>query len=116
MRFLANPTGNLGLLRHLHHPITGSAKGGNHAHRRQEIASGIEVSPDGARGAPVLKDTRIPVRAIIRALADRESAQEVAQAYEIRQEQVKQALRYAPDRIEEVHEPPMNGRRPALPR
>ncbi len=72
-------------------------------YRRQEIAPGIEVSPDVASGAPVLKDTRIPVWAIVRALADLGSTQEVAQAYEISHEQVKQALRYAADLIEEIH-------------
>ena len=71
--------------------------------RRQEIAPGIEVSPDVVSGTPVLKNTRIPVWAIVRALADLESIQEVAQAYEISHEQVKQALHYAADLIEEVH-------------
>ncbi len=72
-------------------------------HRRQEIAPGIEVSPGVVSGTPVIKNTRIPVWAIIRTLADLESIQEVAQAYEISHEQVKQALRYAADLIEEVH-------------
>lgn len=71
--------------------------------QRREIAPGIEVSPDVATGAPVLKNTRIPVWAIVRALADLGSAQEVAQAYEISAEQVKQALYYAADLLEEVH-------------
>lgn len=61
------------------------------------------MSPDVATGAPVLQNTRIPVWAIVRALADLGSAQEVAQAYEISAEQVKQALYYAADLLEEVH-------------
>ncbi len=71
--------------------------------QRREIAPGIEVSPDVVTGAPVLKGTRIPVWAIVRALADLESLQEVAQAYEIGHEQVKQALYYAADLLEEIH-------------
>ncbi len=69
---------------------------------RQEIAPGIEVGPDVVSGAPVLKSTRIPVWAIVRALADLGSVQEVAQAYAINSKQVEQALYYAADLLEEI--------------
>ena len=69
---------------------------------RQKIAPGIEISPDVASGTPVLQGTRIPVWAIVRALADLGSVEAVARAYEIRPEQVKQALTYAADLLEEV--------------
>lgn len=70
--------------------------------QRQEIAPGIEVSPEVAGGTPVIGGTRIPIRAIIRALADLESIQEVARAYELNPEQAKQAIHYAADGIEEI--------------
>ncbi len=69
---------------------------------RQEIAPGIEVSPDVVSGAPVLKGTRIPVWAIVRALVDLGSIQEVARAYEVSSKQVEQALNYAADLLEEI--------------
>ena len=69
---------------------------------RQEIAHGIEISPDVVSGAPVLKGTRIPVWAVVRSLTDLGSIQEVARAYEVSLEQVEQALSYAADLLEEI--------------
>ncbi|MBI1928024.1 DUF433 domain-containing protein [Candidatus Poribacteria bacterium] len=69
---------------------------------RQEIAPGIEISPDVVSGAPVLKGTRIPVWAVVRSLTDLGSIQEVARAYEVSPEQVEQALSYAADLLEEI--------------
>jgi uncharacterized protein (DUF433 family) len=69
---------------------------------RREIVPGIEFSPDVVSGAPVLKETRIPVWAIVRSLSDLGSIQEVAQAYQLNSEQVKQALYYAADLLEDI--------------
>lgn len=60
------------------------------------------MSPEVASGAPVIKGTRIPIWAVIRALADFESIQEVAQVYGLDPEQVRQAIYYAADLIEEI--------------
>lgn len=70
--------------------------------KRQELAPGIEASPAVVSGAPVLEGTRIPVWVIVEALAEWESIEEVARAYEISPEQVKQALHYAAGELEEI--------------
>ena len=69
---------------------------------RQEVAPGIEAGSDIVSGAPVLKGTRIPVWAIVRALADLGSIQEVAEAYEVTPQHVEEAIYYAADLLEEI--------------
>ncbi|HED04744.1 MAG TPA: DUF433 domain-containing protein [Candidatus Fraserbacteria bacterium] len=69
---------------------------------RQQIAPGIEAGPDLVSGTPVLQGTRIPIWAVVRALVDLGSIEEVARSYEVEPEQIKQALSYTADVLEDI--------------
>jgi uncharacterized protein (DUF433 family) len=60
-----------------------------------EIALRITVDPRVRFGKPVIKGTRVPVDLIVGKLAGGMSVEEVAREYEITEEDVRAALRYA---------------------
>ncbi len=66
-----------------------------------EIYPGIEVKKEVKGGIPVIRGTRIPVNVILEALASGMSPQEVAQEYEITEEDVRAVLAFASERIKE---------------
>jgi uncharacterized protein (DUF433 family) len=61
----------------------------------RELASRITVDEKVAFGKPVIRGTRVPVALVIAKLAGGMSAAEVAQEYELEQEDVLAALSYA---------------------
>jgi uncharacterized protein (DUF433 family) len=60
-----------------------------------EIADRIEVDAKRCHGKPVIKGTRVMVRTILGALAAGDSAERIAQAYDISVEDVRGAVRFA---------------------
>jgi uncharacterized protein (DUF433 family) len=60
-----------------------------------EIFPGISIDPDIRFGKPCLKGTRIDVATILGALAAGESFETIQREYQIAQEQILTALRYA---------------------
>ncbi len=60
-----------------------------------EIFPGISVNPDIRFGKPCLAGTRIDVATVLNALASGNSIEEVKETYQLTDEQVLSALRYA---------------------
>jgi uncharacterized protein (DUF433 family) len=65
------------------------------------IAPRISVDPEVRFGKPVIAGTRVPVSVIVGAVAAGDSWSEVAQQYGITEEDVRAALTYAAQRLEE---------------
>ncbi len=65
------------------------------------IAPRIGVDPEVRFGKPVIAGTRVPVSVIVGAVAAGDSWSEVAQQYGITEEDVRAALTYAAQRLEE---------------
>lgn len=65
------------------------------------IAPRISVDPEVRFGKPVIAGSRVPVGVIVRAVAAGDPWNEVAQQYGITEEDVRAALTYAAQRIEE---------------
>ena len=62
----------------------------------------IEINPKVCNGKPVIKGTRIPVSVILEQIADGASWDEMLSAYpELQKEDIKSALCYAIDYIEQ---------------
>lgn len=62
---------------------------------RTEIAPGIVIDPGIRRGKPVIAGTRIPPEIVVGQLAAGLSFQEVADEYDLTDEQIRAALLYA---------------------
>jgi len=60
-----------------------------------EIFPGISISPDIRFGKPCLTGTRIDVATVLNALGAGDSIEDVKAAYQLTDEQVLAALRYA---------------------
>lgn len=60
-----------------------------------EISPGVIVDPEIRVGKPVIKGTRVPVDLIVGKLAGGASMDEVADAYELTHDQIRDALGYA---------------------
>lgn len=67
----------------------------------KEVAKGIAVDPKIRFGKPVITGTRVPVDLIIRELGNGMAIEEVAEEYKLTNEQIRNALRYAAERLEE---------------
>ena len=67
----------------------------------KEIAPRISVDPGVAFGKPVIQGTRLPVAVVVGKLAGGMSAGEVAEEYELEQEDVLAALAYAARLLDE---------------
>lgn len=61
----------------------------------------IEINPRIQHGKPVIKGTRVPVARIMGGLAGGMSLDEVAEAYSVTLEDVRAALKYASELIEQ---------------
>jgi len=61
----------------------------------------IIIDPNIQHGKPVIKGTRVPVARIIGGLAGGMSEEEVIQEYEISREDIRAALSYAGELVEE---------------
>ena len=67
----------------------------------KEIAPGIVVDREVRFGKPIIKGTRVPIDLVIGKLAGGMTAEEVMQEYEIKREDVLNALSYAAKLIRE---------------
>ena len=65
------------------------------------IAPRISADPQVRFGKPVIEGTRVPVSVVVGAMAAGDSADEVAEEYGITLEDVRAALAYAAQRLEE---------------
>jgi uncharacterized protein (DUF433 family) len=65
------------------------------------IAPRISVDPQVRFGKPVIAGTRVPVSVIVGAVAAGDAWGEVAQQYGVTEEDVRAALTYAAQRLEE---------------
>jgi uncharacterized protein (DUF433 family) len=65
------------------------------------IAPRIAVDPLIRFGKPVIEGTRVPVSLIVGAVAAGDSWQEIAREYGITEEDIRAALAYAANRLEE---------------
>lgn len=61
----------------------------------------IIINPDIQHGKPVIKGTRVPVTRIIGGLAAGMTREEIKREYEITDKNIKDALNYAGELIEE---------------
>ena len=68
---------------------------GQEAEMAQEIAPRIVVDPNVRFGKPVIQGTRVPVELVVAKLAGGMTPREVADEYEIAEEDVRAALSYA---------------------
>jgi len=66
-----------------------------------EIAPRIVVDPQIRFGKPVIRGTRVPVHTIIAKLAGGMAAEEVAREYEVTPEDIRAALAYAANVLEQ---------------
>ena len=70
----------------------------------------ITVDPEVMTGKPVIKGTRIPVEKIIKLLANDMTTEEILKEYpKLEKEDVKAALEYAAETLEEESVYPTNG-------
>ena len=67
----------------------------------REIADKITIDPKIHGGKPVIKGTRVPVDLILGKIAGGMTVDEVAAEYELRKLDVRAALRYAQEVIEQ---------------
>ena len=65
------------------------------------IAPRITVDPQVRFGKPVIEGTRVPASAIVGAVAAGDAWEEIALEYGITQEDIRAALAYAANRLEE---------------
>ena len=61
----------------------------------------IVIDPDIQHGKPVIEGTRVPVARIIGGLAGGMTKEEIVQEYEVSEEDIRAALIYAGELIEE---------------
>ena len=66
-----------------------------------ELAAGITADPSVRFGRPVIRGTRVPANIIVGRIASGVSVQAVAEEYDITEEDVFNALRYAAKRLTE---------------
>jgi len=75
----------------------------------QVIADRIEVDPDRCHGKPVIVGTRVLVRTVLGALAAGDSAQRVAEAYGITEQDVRAAIAFANQLVGDWDHVPIRG-------
>ena len=62
----------------------------------------IEVNPEVCNGKPVIKGTRITVQLILELLANGWSIKDITEEYNLTEEQVKEAIKYARTILERI--------------
>ena len=66
----------------------------------------IVLDPEVQHGKPVIRDTRVPVARVLGGLAGGMSVEEVCREYDLTPEDVRAAIRYAEELVEqEAHHP-----------
>ena len=65
------------------------------------IAPRIAVDPEIRFGKPVIEGTRVPVAVVVGAVAAGDSWTDIAQEYGITEDDIRAALAYAANRLEE---------------
>lgn len=61
----------------------------------KEIADGVVLDPKVKFGKPIIKGTRVPVDLVIGKIAGGTSTEEVMEEYDLKRDQILNALRYA---------------------
>ncbi|MBW8049559.1 MAG: DUF433 domain-containing protein [Cytophagales bacterium] len=61
----------------------------------------IIIDPDIQHGKPVIKGTRVPITRIIGGIAGGMTKEEIVREYEVTEEDIRAALKYACELIEE---------------
>ena len=74
-----------------------------------EIAPGIEVSPDRCSGRPVIRNTRVPVKTVLDALAAGDTLEQVATDYGITHDDIRNAIAFANTLVDEWEFVPTRG-------
>ena len=74
-----------------------------------EIAPGIEVTPDRCSGRPTIRNTRVPVKTILNALAGGDPMDQVAAAYGITPDDIRNAISFANTLVDEWEFVPTRG-------
>ena len=67
----------------------------------REIAPGIVVTPDRCSGRPSFRNTRVPVKTVLDALAGGDSLEQVASDYGITHDDIRNAISFANTLVEE---------------
>jgi len=62
----------------------------------------IETNPEICGGKPVIKGTRIPVKLILELLAKGWTIEDIKEEYELTEEQIREAIKYASHLLESV--------------
>ncbi len=62
----------------------------------------IEINPEICGGKPVIKGTRIPVKIILELLANGWTIENIKEEYDLTEEQIKDAIRFASQILEKV--------------
>ena len=62
----------------------------------------IEIDPEICSGKPVIKGTRIPVKIILELLANGWNIEEIEEEYQLTEEQIKEAIKFASQLLERV--------------
>lgn len=70
-------------------------------HKILQLATGIIIDPSIRTGRPVIRGTRVPVDIIVSRVAAGMTIQAVADEYDITEQDVYNALRYAAQRLTE---------------
>ena len=65
------------------------------------IAPRVAMDPLIRFGKPVIQGTRVPVSVVVGAVASGDSWEEIAREYGIKEEDIRAALAYAANRLEE---------------
>jgi uncharacterized protein (DUF433 family) len=62
----------------------------------------VEINPEICGGKPVIKGTRIPVKIILELLANGWTIEDIKEEYDLTEEQIKDAIRFASQMLEKV--------------
>jgi len=73
------------------------------------ISDRIEVDPNRCHGKPVIAGTRVMVRTVLGALAAGDSAQRVAEAYAISEQDIRAAIAFANELVGDWDHVPVRG-------
>ena len=69
----------------------------------------IQIDPAKAHGKPVIRGTRVPVSILVGSVAGGMSVADTARQYDVSEDDVRAALRYAADLLERERHYPLAG-------
>ncbi|MFB6209760.1 MAG: DUF433 domain-containing protein [Candidatus Nanohaloarchaea archaeon] len=64
-----------------------------------QVYEGVSADPDVMHGKPVIEGTRVPVEVVMNTLGEGVPVEEVCEEFNLKREQVLDAINYAADRI-----------------